>query len=215
LQRDPWFFKREYGAEFADVVTPFFDMRQIEKCMKNFYVPPEERTQSYVITLDAGLKHDNFALAMGHLDKEEKVIVDLTRSWTPAYGEIINIIEIEQFVENLTKSYRVVDIVGDERLITPTIQRFQNLGLPARGYQFSTSSDMKLYENLIQLVNSQKIVIQESEEVKEEFRHLQRIVLADRFRVQAGPGAHDDLSDTIGLLAYALTIEKSGGGVLL
>lgn len=215
LQRDPWFFKREYGSEFADVVTPFFDMRQVEKCLKAFYVPPEEKTNNYAITLDAGLKHDNFALAMGHLDKEGKVIIDLTEVWSPKYGEQINMVKIEDRVSSLCQSYKVVDILGDERLITPTIQRLQNIGLPARGYQFTTTSDMLLYENLIQLVNGQGIIIQESDMVKEEFRHLQRIVLADRFRVQAGPGSTDDLSDAIALLAYSLTVEMAGGGTLL
>jgi hypothetical protein len=51
--------------------------------------------------------------------------------------------------------------------------------------------------------------------MREEFKYLQRIVLADRFRIQAGPGSTDDLSDTLALLTYALTIERTSGGVLL
>ena len=217
FKRDPWFFKREYGAEFADVVSPFFEMRLVEKILKPFYIPPQDANNNYVIVLDPGLKHDHFALAMGHIDKNDKMIVDLTRSWKPTPGEVINMLEIEKDIEDLCSRYKVTDIVGDERMITPTLQRLENLGMPARGFTYGTTTDMKIYQNLLERINEgpEKIIIQDAPEVRDEFRYLQRIVLADRFRVQAGPGSHDDLSDAIALLTYILTVEKTGGGVLL
>jgi hypothetical protein len=216
-QRDPWGFKREYGAEFADVVSPFFDMRIVERCIKQFYVPPRDKEKNYVIAIDAGLKHDNFAFSMGHLEANDKVVVDIMKVWHPQKGELINIVDIEDYVQDHCERYRVTDILGDERLITPTLQRFQNLGLPARPFVYGTNTDMKIYQNLIERVTQgpEKIVFQDNDEMREEFKYLQRIVLADRFRIQAGPGSTDDLSDTLALLTYALTIERTSGGVLL
>lgn len=217
-ERDPWFFEREYGGKFADSVSPFFDMHMVNQRFESFYVPPRDAANSYVIALDAGLLHDRFALAMGHLGEKNgkpHVWIDFTKTWQPPKGDMINMIEIEDYVVDLCKNYRVVDIICDIHLLATTIQRLANLGLPARGVRFGTKTDVMIYQPLLEATNMGTITIQFSEDVKKEFVSLQRIVLADRYRVQAGPGSADDLSDAIALVVYALVIEKSTGGTLI
>jgi len=214
-KRDPWFFDREYGAKFADVVSAFFDRKQLEKCAAYQPLPPKDMANYYVIAHDPGIRQDNWALAMGHLTKEEKVRVDLVRQWNPTKKEPINVIEIENYIEELCKRYNVVDIVADESRAISTIQRLENKGLPSRGMSFRATTDPKLYQTLLELVNTLGISFPPHTQLMEQLHFLERVVLANRFRVQAAPGYHDDLADAVAMLVYALKIEQVAGGRLV
>jgi len=215
FRRDPWFFEREYGAKFADVVSAFFDRRQLDKAKLYQPLPPKDMENYYVIAHDPGIRQDNWALALGHLTKEEKVRVDLVRQWNPTRHEPINVVEIENYIEDLSKRYNVVDVVADESRAVSTIQRLKNRGLPSRGMSFRATTDPKLYQNLLELVNTGGISFPPDSRLFEQLYFLERVVYANRFRVQAAPGYHDDLADAVAMLAYALKIEKVGGGKLL
>ena len=195
----------------------------IDLCVYNAKLPETEKMQSYVLTGDPGFEKDNYAITLGHLDKQNNVIVDLAVKFEPP----LNIIKIENFYEDLCKRYNVVDVCLDKHLSMATIQRLYDIGLPSRGVSFGARTDVKLYQNLLELVNVQKIklpkctyiykgdVIEESDALLTELKFLQRVVLADRYRVEASPGHTDDLADAVALLAYTLNVERRQGGEVL
>jgi len=215
-QRDGWAYDREYGAMFADVVTPFLTIPQINGILKSMYLAPTDKQNRYVIMFDPSLKYDTFALAMGYLKADGKVSIPLVQKWTPPRnGECINMMEIEAYIDNLCERYNVIDIIGDERLVTPMIQRLNNKGKPARGIQFGANTDMEIYGCFYELVTNNGLEIQDEQNMREELHRLQRIVLNDRYRVQAGPGASDDLADCCAKICHRLKVEKRDGGSVL
>jgi hypothetical protein len=210
--RDPWSFEREYNALFANVISAFFDAQRIDDCIdKSLVLPQQEHTQNYVITGDPGFEHGNYAIGMGHLDKNEDVIVD----FVIRFEQLLNILEIENFYEDLCKRYRVVDIVLDSLRSMSTINRLESKGLPARGVRFGARTDMQLYQPLLELVNIKGIHLPNYEPLIQELKFLERVVHTDRYRVQVSPGSTDDLADVVALLAYVLKVEGTGGAKLV
>jgi hypothetical protein len=211
LMRDPWGFDREYRGLFADVISRFLNPDILANCVKSYLsLPTSEKTQNYVITADPGFERDNYALVMGHVNLQGKIIVDIAKRFEPP----LNIIEIENFFEDLCKRYRVVDIVLDQHLSMATIQRLRDKGLPARGISFRSKTDIKIYQNLLELINSEGIYLPDYDPLIKELKFLERVVYPDRYRVQAAPGSTDDLADATALLAYVLKVERIGRGVV-
>ena len=211
LQRDSWFFEREYGALFADAVSRFLNPDLLLKCVRSFTVPSSDRTNNYVITGDPGFERDNYAVVMGHLAKDGKVVIDIARRFEPP----LNIIEIENFYEDLCKRYRVVEIVLDQTRSMATINRLQEKHLPARGVYFRSKTDVKIYQSLLELVNIGGIIFPDYDPLIRELKFLERVVYPDRYRVQASPGSTDDLADAVALLTYILKVEKISSGVAM
>jgi len=221
--KDSWGFDREYRGLFSDVVSQFLNPTAIDTCTVDVKLPNVEKTQRYVITGDPGFEHDNYAITMGHLDALNNVIVDLAVKFEPP----LNIIKIEDFYEDLCKRYNVVDVVLDKHLSMATIQRLCDKGLPSRGVSFGAKSDVKIYQNLLEIVNVQKIkickrtqvykgdIVEESDALLTELKFLQRVVLADRYRVEASPNHTDDLADAVALLAYTLNVERRQSGMVM
>lgn len=214
LKRDPWFFECEYGAKFADVVSAFFNAKQIDACKEHMPLPIKDKANNYVIAHDPGIIKDNWALAMGHLLADGRVRIDMTRQWNPTPKQPVNVLDIEKYIVDLSKRYNVVDVLADQSRAVGTIQKLYNLGLPSRGMSYRSQTDVKLYQNLLELVNTKNISLPPDLTLLTQLKFLERITLADRFRVQGAPGSADDLADAVAMVAYALTVEKMGGGIL-
>jgi len=210
--RDSWMFDREYKALFADVISAFLSAEKIEECVDvNLKLPEYEKTQNYIITGDPGFERDNYAIVMGHEDKEENVIVDLAIAFEPP----LNIVEIENLYEDLCRRYRVVDIALDQYLSLATIKRLQDKGLPARGVKRGAKSDVQIYQPLLELVNIKKIKLPDYPPLIRELKFLQRVTYTNRYRVEAAPGFTDDLADAVALLTYVLRVERKGKGIVM
>jgi len=213
-KRDSWFFEREYGAKFADVVSAFFPEQLLERCFKTNI--PIDKSAEYVIALDpSGGEKDPYGLAMGYMDDKGKVIITLVMRWVPTREEPLNIVEVEETVRELCKQYRVVDIIMDKHLGLSTIQRLELWGLPVRGLAYSAKTDIRIYQPFLELVHTGEIWLPDMPELKEELKMLERIALTDRYRVKAPRGGTDDMSDCIAMVIYDLKIEGVTGGMLI
>jgi len=212
LKRDPWFFEREYGAKFADIISAFFPKDLLDLC---FTSPKFDPSARYVITLDPSAgENDAYALAMGYL-REGKIRVVHVRRWVPKKDETLDIVEIEEYVKDLCTRHKVVDIVLDQHLGMSTIQRLQSYGLPARGVASSKHTDVRIYQPFLELVITGNIEMPDMGELREELKNLQRIVLPTRYRVEAPSSGRDDMADCIGMLIYALMIDNVYGGMMV
>lgn len=212
--RDPWFFEREYGAKFADVVSAFFSPKQLDSCVEHMPLPIQDRSNHYVLAHDPGIKQDNWALAMGHIMKDGRVRIDMARQWNPTKKKVVDVLAIEKYIVDLCGRYDVVDILADQSRAIGTIKKLYSLGLPSRGMSYRAMTDVKLYQNLLELVNTKNISLPPDVVLVNQLKFLERITLANRFRVQGAPGSADDLADAVAMVAYALTVEKMGGGIL-
>jgi len=214
-QRDPWFFEREYGGKFADVVSAFFNPKQIDACVQHMPLPINDKSNRYVLAHDPGIMKDNWALAMGHLLADGRVRIDMVRQWNPTPQKPIDVLAIEDYIVDLCKRYTVVDCLADQSRAIGSIKKLYNLGVPSRGMSYRATTDVKLYQNLLELVNTCNISLPPDLTLLTQLKFLERVTLADRFRVEGAPGSADDLADAVAMVAYALTVEKMGGGKLL
>jgi len=215
--RDLWSYDREYGALFADVVQPFLSPEQIKAVLYEIPIPSKDFNNYYVMALDPSLKYDAFGLGLGYLNQNNQVVIPIIKRYEPKkQGENIDFLEVEKDVNDFYKRFNIYDIIGDERLITSMIQRMVNQGKPARGVLFGANTDMIIYGNLFERIIMRKIKIQKQKDVESELKYLQRIVFADRYRVQAAVGSHDDLTDVVAMITWALTVGKGNqGGVVI
>jgi len=196
------------------VVSAFFNAKQLDSCVEHMPLPINDRTNHYVVAHDPGIIKDNWALAMGHLLQDGRVRIDLARQWNPTHQQVIDVLAIEKYIVDLCKRYNVVDILADQSRAIGSIKKLYSLGLPSRGMSYRAATDVKLYQTLLELVNTGNISFPPDVTLLNQLKFLERITLADRFRVQGAPGSADDLADAVAMVAYALTVEKMGGGIL-
>lgn len=84
-------FAREYQAEWQDAIVDGY-FAGFESCIRRGVerFEPEPWKHSYVAALDPAFRSDNFALAIGHREKEPggpaRTVLDLAMSWKPAPG---------------------------------------------------------------------------------------------------------------------------------
>jgi len=214
FKRDAWFFEREYGAKFADVVSAFLNPKQIAECVEYLPLPPTEKTNNYAITHDPSVKTASYAVALGHLLADGRVRIDLVRSWDPTPEQPVSMVEVEDYIADLCKRYHVTDIIGDATRGASTIKRLESMGLPSRSYIFGAVTDIKLYQNLLELINMGGVSLPPHERLISELKFLERVTMANRYRVQASPGSTDDLADVVAMLCYVLKIEQTGGKLI-
>lgn len=214
-KRDPWFFEREYGAKFADVVSAFLNWKQIKSCVEALPLPHEDKLNNYIICHDPGLSRDAYAIGLGHILPDGRVRIDMVKVWEPTHEKPVNMLEVEETIIDWCKRYRVTDIIGDKTRAQSTIMRLRGEGLPSRSMVAGAMTDIKIFQPLLELINMRGISLCSNEKMLNELKFLERITLANRYRVQASPGSTDDLADVVAMIAYVLKIEQTQGGVVL
>lgn len=78
-------------------------------------LPALSNREAMVLAVDAGVTNDYFALVgvTRHPQRRDHVAVRYVRQWTPPSGGSINFDEIEREIENLCKTYYVVQVTYD------------------------------------------------------------------------------------------------------
>lgn len=211
---DPYFFWMEYGAEFADVINPFFVPKKIDACCTGEMLDvlnTRDKHTPRAVTLDPATKGDRYSLAMGHVDRHGKPIVDYVTYWEGDIENPVLISEVEAFVDMLHENFWIYDVALDQHQSASTIQR-KKRKWRVRETVFSGPYNMEIYQNLFELTNIENIVLPNYRPLKIEMKMLQRKEFANRFKVEAATGYHDDLPDTVANLAYILTVKPKGKG---
>lgn len=206
-------FDMEYGALFCDVVNAALPKEMIRACINNKIftsVEMEEKSIPRVISLDPGLKHDAYALVMGHLDvPTNMIIVDLIKHWMPLDRDHpIDIKAVERYVENLWRKFYVTHIVLDQYQSASTVQTFQQKGMPAYCIPTSSKTNLESYERLINRINTQTIRYPQYDTLINELDFLQRKVMGKTVRYEAAINSTDDITDALAKMVYVLEKER-------
>lgn len=213
-ERDAWIFEREYGAKFADVVSAFLNPTQLESCVEYYKMPLKEKSQEYVLVVAIGVRGNNYGLILAH--KQDNIVrIDLARRWVATKDEPIDVADVENYIVELNARYNVVDIVFNVKLGTPSVDRLLKKNLPVRGVAVPSNIQVGHWQHLLELVNGRKIIFPKLPLLNNQLMFLERVKMANRYRVQASPGAFDDLARAVAHCAYILNVEKRQTGVLL
>jgi hypothetical protein len=193
------------------------ELQQIKKAP--IYRPETEKSSGryrYYIAMDPATKDNGYALAMVHCERDANnrtsVIVDKWMKWSindPEFSEFdfIDIEIIDNYVLELTRRFRVTQIVYDQFESAASIQKFIKAGIDAVKTHFSRQYNMKIYKNLRSIIYDKRLSLLYNEEGISELVHLQeKKVGKKQFIVEAptsGDVTNDDLAD---VLANAVNI---------
>lgn len=196
-----------------------FDEETGETKKMPVYRPETQRSTGrhrYYIALDPAATDNGYALAMVHCERDSLnrliVVVDRWMKWSindPEFSayDFIDIEYIDNYVLDLTRKFRVAQVVYDQFESAASIQKFIKAGIDAVKTHFSRQYNMKIYKNLRSIIYDRRISLLHNEDGISELVHLQeKKVGKKQFTVEApnsGEVTTDDLAD---VLANAVNI---------
>lgn len=230
-KKDPESFWTEYGSQFSTTVSGFFKFpERIHECISVvryedqydedgqlkkvpiYRLPANYATgrYRYYIAMDPSTDNNGYALAMVHCEKDSSgrlmVVVDRWQKWTvddPEFADFdfIDIEIIDNYVLDLTKKFRVEQIVYDQFESAASIQKFIKSGVNAVKTHFSRAYNMKIYKNLRSIIYDKRISLLHNDLGIKELVYLQEKKIGKKeFIVEApksGDVTTDDLADVL------------------
>ncbi|MFA5306850.1 MAG: hypothetical protein WC365_05360 [Candidatus Babeliales bacterium] len=215
--KNPERFDQEYGAMFVDTISPAISRDKIELCVVNeMGVDPlgTDKDIPRVLSLDPSLTGDAYGLAMGHLDDENILKIDLLKEWYAFdKNHPIDLKLVQKYVEDIYNNYYITHIVLDQYQSASTVQALQDKGIPAYLLTDTQKLNTEAYERLIARINTEppKFHIPRyspfTKKLLNEFYFLQRTVSGKTVRYMAAINSSDNLTDCCARLCYVLERE--------
>ena len=135
--KDQAVFFTEYGGEFSDRTRGWIERREdLESCIDKA-IQPQQRgipRRTYFLGLDLGLVGDGTAIAIGHLNEENRVIVDLIDQMKAGEGKYVDKERLEfddvaDWVLDLSKRFALQEGMFDQWAGIPFEQALKKRGL--------------------------------------------------------------------------------------
>ncbi len=147
---------------------------------------------SYVAFIDpAGGGQDSFCLCIAHLERNEKVVIDVLHECQNVNPEV----GVRQYAETIL-SYGLAECTGDRYSGHVFEQLFMKYGIR---YNFAEQSKSELYSGALPLLNSGRVELPDNKKMVEQFCGLERRVPRGSNKESIDhpqlSGAHDDLSN--------------------
>jgi hypothetical protein len=215
-------FNMEYGAEFSGTgLESLFTEEQIKPCFLNTLKDKDMGSpgRTYFIHLDPATSSHNYALVVLHKEyflnittqkADFRIVVDHIKYWTPLNGPI-NPHEVSAYVIGLKRRFHIGLITYDSWASQESILKMRKAGIPNKETKFSSLYKFKIYKELEDLVNSNRLAIPYNNVLYQEMVELQRKFTPTGFKVlpkQEGDGQKtDDIVDCLAGACY-VAIEK-------
>ena len=215
-------FNMEYGAEFSGTgLESFFTEEQIKPCFTNNLKDRDMGSpgKTYFIHLDPATSSHNYALVVLHKEyflnittqkADFRIVVDHIKYWAPINGAI-DPNEVSAYVIGLKRRFHIGLITYDAWASLESILKMRKAGIPNKETKFSSSYKFKIYKELEDLVNSNRLAIPHNHTLRQEMIELQRKFTPTGFKVlpkQEGDGQKtDDIVDSLAGACY-IAIEK-------
>jgi hypothetical protein len=241
-KKDPVGFQMQYAAKFeASGENAWLP----DECV-NLAFPPEidkdkpirrrehgEPLFRYYMHLDPAYSNDRYTLCILHAEPIEgatnadgspmtKVVIDHLHYWAPlSKGKPINVEEIEKYVLDVGRRFRVAKITYDQHWssqssivkftragfrceMTPYVHQYQNL-IYGELYDLFTSGRIDFYQLNTTFNN---VDMEEINLAKKEFQSLQKIWKNGKPKIEAPNEGTDDFADCIAGAAYQAIKDK-------
>jgi hypothetical protein len=194
----------EYLAEFRGDIESFISLDVVERCTRfsPLQLAPANNHRYYAFVDPSGGSADAFTVAIGHKE-DDRIIVDFVHAHpAPFSPEVITQLVCEQL-----QPYRIKTVTGDAYAGNWPREQFDKRKVH---YQVSKLNKNELYKNLLPLLNSEKIELPPSEQLKNELVGLERRTSrGGRDSIDHAPRAHDDLANAVAGLAFVVNEEKN------
>jgi hypothetical protein len=190
----------EFGAEFRRDIEGFTSIERVEGCVASGIAErfPDKGQNCYGFVDPSGGSKDAFTLAIAHREKEA-VVIDCIREVTPPFSpEGV----VYDFAETL-KRYGINRVVGDRYAGEWPREQFRKYGIT---YDPSAEPKSYLYQNLLPVINSQKVLLLDNERLINQLVSLERRTSrGGRDIIDHPPNGHDDIANAVAGVVSLLT----------
>lgn len=209
---------QEYAAKFVDQEGNVFEEAALRAAATGEIEEPEEGA-TYYAGIDIAMKHDYNAIAVLKATPAGPKLVFFRRKRRTPKPE-----QVRMFAE-ITKRYNNADTYFDATQLGPGVQQdFEMAGMNVRPIVWTIQSKQKMTQNLILLLEHQKIQLLKPSACRELFDELQAYAWKESsggYQVGEAPGKeHDDCVSALMMAAYWFQGAGAGsapprGGTLL
>jgi hypothetical protein len=205
FERDPASAAAEYGAEFRDDITQFIAREVVTGAVApgRRELPPLPGTRYLAFTDPSGGSSDSFTLAIAHLDRDRRAILDAVRERRPPFSP-------EQVIGEyaaLIKSYGAYSVQGDRYAGEFPREQFRDNGVT---YELSEKVKSDIYRDVLPLLNSGRVELLDHPRLVTQLCGLERrTARGGRDSIDHAPGGHDDIANAVaGALLLAADVKK-------
>lgn len=218
--KDPEKAMMDFEGKFMEPAGSGLNSEKIDACIKHEVIDinVKDWSKTMVIALDPGLKHDAYALAMGH-KREGKIVIDYCHRWQGTSENPVQIEEVENHIRFLKEQFNVTLVCLDQHQSASTIQRLSKEGIPIEETHFTATYNVTIYNNLKEKINSEQIEFPKFPRLIAEMKAIQRTGAGEYAKYNApttGSITTDDMVDAVANCAFQLEkLENIGSDVFV
>lgn len=215
--KDQAAFFTEYGGEFSDRTRGWLERREDLLACVDSAARPQARgipRRNYFLGLDLGLVGDGTAIAVGHLDDNGKIVLDLIEQIKAGEGkfadkERLEFDDVADWVLDLSKRFLIQEGMFDQWAGIPFEQALSKRGLSQmKATPMNKALTSQMFQNFKDMMWDEKLVlydwprkpgedhcpyIEELFELQAEY-HSKYIITVEAPNIE---GKHDDMSDAL------------------
>ncbi len=204
-ERDPAAAAAEYGAQFRSDLEAVVALEVVEAAVISgrHELPPAPGTAYAAFVDPSGGSNDSMTLAIGHRDKDGRVIVDALRERRPPFSPEAVVADFAA----LLKTYRVGKITGDRYAGEWPRERFRLAGID---YEPAAAPKSDLYRDLLPILNSGNAELLDDRRLVAQLCGLERrIARSGKDSIDHAPNGHDDLCNSVAGVLVGLALEAA------
>lgn len=165
--KDPVVFFTEFGAQFLDATCGWLDEQELIACVEASRRPMTQgaaRTPHF-IGIDVGLVDDASAVAIGHIDGEQRIVLDLVDQIKAGEGkhaglERLDFEEVADWILSLSKRFFLAHGLFDQWAGIPFEQALEKRGLRALKSEHMTKPlNSKISQNFKDMMWDRRLVL--------------------------------------------------------
>jgi hypothetical protein len=199
---DPVSAASEYGAEFRSDIAGFVSQEVVEQCrIPGRYELPYVPGKNYFgFTDPSGGSSDSWTLAIGHRERDGRILIDLVREKRPPFSPDAT---AEEYVQVL-KRYNLRSVTGDAYGGHLPRELFTKRNV---AYVTSDRAKSELYKDALASLNSGIVELVDDSRLCSQIVGLERRPSrGGRDSISHAPGRHDDLANSVlGVVATLAT----------
>ncbi len=173
-----------------------------------YRISPAWDVSNYVASVDYGARKDRTALCLGHLDANDRVVVDRLDVWQGTRENPIQVAAVEDWIDKIEATFKPKRWVIDPFQMEGTIQKMQGRGLPVEAFASrGGQANQEMAQHIRSLVVNRKLVwyvgagLLNGETLYDELVSLVVKRMSYGFRFDHTAQMHDDRAVAIGMMA--------------
>lgn len=202
-------YRIEFGAEFAESLSPLLQEKEIRPCLRRTDEPIEyDNDNLYYISIDAAFgERDRFAIAVAHCINERdkfRIIVDHAEIIEGDYETDVHDAAVNRIVQ-IHDEYMGFGVIADQYQADAFKKTLEDRGVDVDIRPWSIQRRRSCYSKLRACIHRRLIDLPNNEDLIEELLGLEvRYLPSGQYTIQHRVGGHDDIADAIASLVDEL-----------